>query len=403
MSVNSDGGPVAPEGGTPGRLPLEGLLVVSLEQAVAAPFAARQLADLGARVIKIERPERGDFARDYDATVRGMSSHFVWLNRGKESVTADLKDPADRGMVEDLAARADVFLQNIAPGAAERLGLGAAQLVERYPRLVACDISGYGRGGPYDARKAYDLLIQCEAGLVSITGSPDEPAKAGISIADIAGGMYAYTGILTALYEREHTGKGSALAVSLFDGLAEWMGYPTYFSHYGGEDPQRTGAAHASIAPYGPFATAGGTEVNLGIQNEREWRVLCEEVIGSSELAEDPRFQGNANRVAHRDVVEREIAAVFGSLPLEQLVGRLEAADLAFGIMRRAGELTQHPQLAARQRWRSVGSPVGDVLALMPPVEVVGRQPAMRDIPALGEHDESVRRWLAAEKEAARV
>ena len=381
-------------------LPLEGLLVVSIEQAVAAPFAARQLADLGARVIKIERPDGGDFARDWDEIVQGLSSYFAWLNRGKESVTADLKATADRNLVEGLLAEADVFIQNLAPGAADRLNLGAAQLVERYPRLVACDISGYGEGGPYESKKAYDLLIQCEAGLVSVTGTGSDPAKVGISIADIAGGMYAFSGILSALYERERTGSGSALQVSLFDALAEWMGHPAYVGHYRGEDPQRTGTSHASIAPYGPFPTAGGTEVNLAIQSEREWRTFCEEILDREDLLQDERFSGNSSRVANREALEAIVGEALAELELDDLVRRLDQTRLAYGLMRTASELVEHPQLTGRDRWRTVGSPVGDVLALLPPFALGGREPAMGDIPALGEHDQSVRTWLAGRSRA---
>jgi itaconate CoA-transferase len=376
-------------------LPLDGLLVVSIEQAVAAPFAARQLADLGARVVKVERPDGGDFARSWDEVVRGMSAYFAWLNRGKESVTADLKEAEDRELVESLVAQADVYIQNLAPGAAERLDLGAAQLVGRYPRLVACDLSGYGAGGPYGAKKAYDLLIQCEAGLVSATGTGSDPAKVGISIADIAGGMYAFSGILTALYERERTGEGSAFEVSLFDALAEWMSHPAYYGHYRGEDLRRSGTSHASIAPYGPFPTAGGSEVNLAIQNEREWRTFCEQIVEREELLEDERFTGNANRVANREALEAIVAEALADLELDELVRRLEQTRLAYGLMRTASELVEHPQLTARDRWRTVGSPVGDVLALLPPVTESDREPAMGDIPALGQHDQSVRSWVA--------
>lgn len=376
-------------------LPLDGLLVVSIEQAVAAPFATRQLADLGARVIKVERRDGGDFARDYDDAVRGMSSYFAWLNRGKESITANLKEREDRKLVEDLVAEADVYIQNLSPGAADRLDLGAAQLVARYPQLVACDLSGYGAGGPYGAKKAYDLLIQCETGLVSITGTEADPSKVGISIADIAGGMYAFSGILTALYERERTGKGSALEVSLFDALAEWMGHPAYYGHYRGEDPRRSGASHAAIAPYGPFPTAGGGEINLAIQNEREWCTFCKQILGREELLEDERFTGNANRVANREALEPIIAGALVELEGDELVRRLDGARLAYGLLRTARELVDHPQLTGRDRWRTVNSPVGQVLALLPPVTVGGCEPAMGDIPALGQHDESVRAWIA--------
>jgi crotonobetainyl-CoA:carnitine CoA-transferase CaiB-like acyl-CoA transferase len=369
--------------------------VVAIEQAVAAPFASRQLSDLGARVIKIERPDGGDFARGYDRAALGTSSFFAWLNRGKESVVADLKDDGDREMVGELVARADVFIQNLAPGAAARMGLDAKTLVERHPRLIACDVSGYGEGGPYERRKAYDLLIQCEAGLVSITGSPDAPAKVGISVADISGGMYTYSGILTALYERERTGAGTAMSVALFDGLSEWMTQPALYGHYGGADPRRVGASHASIAPYGPFATAGGEEINIGVQNEREWRVLCADVLGRPKLADDPRFASNPERIANRAALDAELRPLLAALDAGALIERLQHAGIAFGVMRAAHELVEHPQHVARGRWTTVGSPGGELVALKPPVIVAGREFAMGPVPALGEHTDAVRAWLA--------
>jgi itaconate CoA-transferase len=377
--------------------PLAELLVVSIEQAVAAPFAARQLADLGARVIKVERPDSGDFARHYDRAAGGMSSYFAWLNRGKESVTADLKETEDRAFVGELVARADVFIQNLAPGAAARLGLDARTLVAQHPRLIACDLSGYGSGGPYEQRKAYDLLIQCETGLVSITGTQDAPAKAGISIADIAGGMYAYSGILTALYERERTGRGAALAVSLFDGLSEWMTQPALYGHHSGADPRRNGAAHASIAPYGPFATLDGEEINLGVQNGREWRILCERIAGRADLFDDPRFATNADRVANRAALDAELGPAIARFRTVELVSALGDAGIAFGVMRSAGDLLSHPQHVERDRWTHVASPVGALPALKPPVVVDGREPQLGPVPALGEHDSTVRAWLAQE------
>jgi itaconate CoA-transferase len=372
------------------------LLVVAIEQAVAAPFASRQLADLGARVLKVERPDGGDFARAYDTAARGISSHFAWLNYGKESVVADLKNDNDRQFVEELVGRADVFIQNLAPGAAQRLGLDAGTLVGRYPRLVACDISGYGSGGPYENRKAYDLLIQCEAGLVATTGSPEAPAKAGIAVADIAAGMYAFSGVLAALYERERTGHGLAFEVSLFDALAEWMGYPALYGHYRGADPPRTGASHASIAPYGPFPTRDANEINIAIQNEREWRVFCTDILGRSELAEDPRFVTNAERVAHRAELEQLVTEHLAASTLDDLTRQLDAARIAFAMVRSAGELVDHPQLVERNRWTMVDSPVGELLALKPPVVIVNREPAAAAIPALGEHTDTVRQWLTA-------
>ncbi|MHA6804661.1 CaiB/BaiF CoA transferase family protein [Salinifilum ghardaiensis] len=371
-------------------LPLEGVVVVALEQAVAAPFATRQLSDLGARVIKVERAA-GDFARAYDTTVKGMASHFVWLNRNKESVVLDLKDPSDRAVMESLLAGADVFVQNLAPEASNRLGLGGAELTARYPRLVVCDISGYGSSGPYRDKKAYDLLVQCEAGLVSVTGSADEPAKAGISVADIAAGMYAYSGVLAALYERERTGRGGAFEVSLMDALGEWMGYPYYYATYGDAAPPRTGARHAAIAPYGPFTAGDGAQVFLAVQNDREWRKLCEEVLRDARLSTEERFATNPARVQHQgelaDVIERALA----SCTADEAVDQLEAAGIANARMRTLAEFAQHPQLAARDRWREVDSPAGPLHALLPPVTMAGREPRMGAVPALGEHTEEVR------------
>src|SRR3712207_2514490 len=297
----------------PGTLPLEGITVVALEQAVAAPFATRQLADLGARVIKVERPEVGDFARSYDETVNGLASHFVWLNRSKESLALDLKQDESKEALHRLVARADVFIQNLAPSAAERLGFGAEDLREKHPHLVYCSVSGYGATGPYKDKKAYDLLVQCEAGLVSITGTPETPSKVGISAADIAAGMYAYSGILAALLRRERTGEGATLDVSMLESLGEWMGFPAYFSLYGGEEPKRSGASHAAIAPYGPFECGDGETIFLGIQNEREWARFCEEVLERSEMADDERYASNSERVANRAELHAEIESVFRS------------------------------------------------------------------------------------------
>ena len=301
-------------------LPLEGITVVSLEQAVAAPFATRQLADLGARVIKVERPGVGDFARGYDETVRGMSSHFVWLNRSKESLALDLKEDENKEILRRLVARSDVVVQNLAPGAAGRLGFGAEDLRAEHPHLVYCSVSGYGEGGPYTQKKAYDLLVQCEVGLVSITGTPETPSKVGLPAADIAAGMYAYSGILSALFRRERTGEGATLEVSMMEALAEWMGFPAYFTGYGGEEPRRSGASHAAIAPYGPFACADGEVVFLGIQNEREWKRFCEEVLGRERMAEDDRFDKNSRRVENRAELHAEIEEVFSSLSSEEAI-----------------------------------------------------------------------------------
>ncbi len=368
-------------------LPLAGITVVALEQAVAAPFATRQLADLGARVIKVERPGAGDFARDYDRTVLGQASHFVWLNRGKESVQLDVKSPAGAEALAALLAGADVFVQNLAPGAAERLGLGAGPLLARHPRLICCSVSGYGPDGPYAGKKAYDLLVQCEAGLLSVTGTPEAPCKAGISVADIAAGMYAYSGVLTALYERERTGRGSSFEVSLLDALGEWMSQPYLYTVYGGQEPRRTGARHASISPYGPYQARGG-EVFLGLQNEREWVVLCEQVLGRPDLVQ--RFATNPDRLAHDDELTAIIEAALGSMTPDEVVARLDAAGIASARLRTPAEFAAHPQLQARDRWREVATPGGPVRALLPPVTGPGREAAMGAVPALGEHTNSV-------------
>lgn len=375
-------------------LPLDGVTIVSCEQAVAAPMATRHLADLGARVIKVERPGTGDFARDYDETVNGMSSHFVWLNRSKESIALDLKDPASIATMMRIIERADVFVQNFAPGAAERLGLGAETLRERFPRLITCSISGYGSSGPYRDAKAYDLLIQSEAGLVSVTGTEENPAKSGIPAADIGAGMYAFSAILAALYERERTGVGTELEVSLFDSLTEWMGYPLYYAGYGGTPPQRTGTSHAAIAPYGSFAAGDGSEVVLAIQNEREWAVFCQQVLGRDELAADPRFDNGARRVANRPALHAEIDRVFADLTGEQVIERLAAARIAHSRRRELSEVLDHPQLKARDRWVKVDSPVGPLRALLPPIVLPGRHPRMDRIPDVGQDTDEILRWL---------
>ena len=375
-------------------LPLEGIIVVSLEQAVAAPFATRQLADLGARVVKIERPGTGDFARHYDETVNGMASHFVWLNRSKESLTLDLKGDGAGDVLRRLVSSADVFVQNLAPGAAERLGLGAGELRERHPRLVHCSISGYGEGGPYTEKKAYDLLVQCEAGLVSITGTEKTPSKVGISVADIAAGMYAYTGILSALFRRERTGEGATLEVSMLEALGEWMGFPAYFAGYGGEEPRRSGASHAAIAPYGPFACADGQTVFLGIQNEREWAAFCAGVLERREMAEQERFRTNTRRVENREALHAEIERVFSRLPSDKAIERLETTGVANARMRTVRGFLDHPQLEARARWREFGSPAGPLRGLLPPATLEDTEPAMSPIPAVGEHTEGILRAL---------
>ena len=369
--------------------PLDGVTVVACEQAVAAPLATRHLADLGARVIKLERPGVGDFARDYDTTVKGMSSHFVWLNRSKESLTLDLKHPAAAEVLDRLLSGADVFIQNLAPGAAGRLGLGAEELTERYPRLVHCSVSGYGEDGPYRDAKAYDLLIQSEVGLVSITGTPGQPAKPGIPAADIAAGMYAYSGILSALLQRVRTGRGAVLAVSLFDALAEWMGFPLYYTRYGGKPLTPAGASHPAIAPYGPYPTAG-TDVVLAIQNDREWVAFCAEVLRRPELTRDPRFADNTARVVHREELRAAIETVFTALPAEELDARLAAARIANARRNEVEQLIDHPQLSARGRWVDVESPVGPLGALLPPVNFGGVPPRMDPIPDIGQHTDAL-------------
>jgi itaconate CoA-transferase len=379
---------------------LDGVTVVSVEQAVAAPFATRQFADLGARVIKVERPGAGDFARGYDETVQGLSSHFVWLNRSKQSLALDLKDPWGREVLARLLSRADVFVQNLAPGAAERLGLGAAELRARHPRLVHCSISGYGDGGPYTSKKAYDLLVQCEAGLVSITGTPDTPSKVGISVADIAAGMYAFSGVLAALLRRERTGQGAVIEVSMLEALAEWMGFPLYYTVYGGTQPPRSGASHAAIAPYGPFGCGDGNVVFLGVQNEREWAAFCSQVLQRPELAADARFASNTRRVEHLADLRAEIERAFATLDSEQVLTRLEGAGIANARLRDVHGLADHPQLAARGRWREVGSPVGNLRALLPPALPDGDEPLLTPIPEPGEHTAAILRELGFDETA---
>jgi len=374
--------------------PLDGITVISLEHAIAAPFCTRQLADLGARVIKVERPGAGDFARAYDARVGGEASHFVWVNRSKESLTLDLKQPAALAVLQELLADADVLVQNLAPGAAARMGLGAQALQEKHPRLIVCDISGYGEDGPYRDKKAYDLLIQSEAGFLSVTGTPDEPCKSGNSIADIAAGMYAYTGILAALLQRGKTGKGSHIDVSMLESLAEWMGYPMYYAYDGAPPPPRSAASHATIYPYGPFPAGDGGTVMLGLQNEREWRVFCEKVLLQTGLATDPRFDSNARRNENREALRSIVLETFGALSTAQVLERLDTAQIANARMNDMAGLWAHPQLQARERWRQVGSPAGDIPALLP----AGRQSAfdyrMDPIPAVGEHTDAILRSL---------
>jgi itaconate CoA-transferase len=371
-------------------LPLEGMTVVAVEQAVAAPFASRQMADLGARVIKIERPGAGDFARGYDTTVNGLSSHFVWLNRSKESLTLDLKHPEAADVLRKLIATADVFLHNLAPGAMGRLGFGSAALRQAHPRLVVCEVSGYGTTGPYRDKKAYDLLVQSEAGLVSITGTPDTPSKVGISVADISAGMYAFSGIVAALLRRERTGEGATLDVSLFDSLAEWMGFPAYYTGYGGTPPPRSGARNAVIAPYGPYTAGDGKIVYLGLQNEREWARFCDVVLERPDLAADERYNSNSRRVAARDAMDALITDAFSTLTAAQVIARLESAGIANARMNTVEEFLQHPQLSARDRWRSVGSPVGPLRAVLPPFNIEGVDVPMGSIPAVGQHTDAI-------------
>ncbi|MEU5975299.1 CaiB/BaiF CoA-transferase family protein [Streptomyces sp. NPDC047315] len=372
-------------------LPLDGVTVVAVEQAVSAPFATRQLADLGARVIKVERPDGGDFARGFDTAAGGLASHFVWCNRGKESIAVDLKDPRGLELVRRLVADADVFVQNLAQGAAARLGLDAAALCAAHPRLVAVDISGYGAGGPYAHKKAYDMLVQCEAGLVSVTGTAEQPVKAGVPAADIAAAMYAFSGVLAALVRRGVTGRGGPVEVSMLEALAEWMGHPLHHGMHGGEPPARTGVAHAVIAPYDAYATADGGRVLLAVQNDREWRRLAERVLGRPELADDPRFATNTARTANRAATDEAVAKALGQLSVDGAVAALEEAGLACARLNSVADVAAHPQLDARGRWREVGSPVGPLRALLPPITLPGGPPArMGAVPALGEHTEAV-------------
>ncbi|MEX3100717.1 MULTISPECIES: CaiB/BaiF CoA-transferase family protein [unclassified Streptomyces] len=375
----------------PHDLPLSGITVVSVEQAVAAPYATRQLADLGARVIKVERPGGGDFARRYDAAVHGESSYFVWLNRSKESVTLDLKSPAGRRVLGQLAGRADVFVQNLAPGAAGRMGFGTDALRERYPTLIPCAITGYGSTGPWADRKAYDLLVQCQTGLVSLTGGPEEPARVGISVADIAAGMYAYSGILTALFARATSGVVRPVEVSLFEALAEWMGQPANYTRFGGSQPPRVGTQHATIAPYGAYRCADGKDVLFSIQNEREWVSLCDRFLKDPALATDPRFATGPQRVAHREELNAIVARRFAELDSAEVTRELDAAGIANAGVNGVAEFVAHPVLAERDRWRDVTLPGGlAVPALIPPADLAGVAPRMDPVPGVGEHTDAV-------------
>jgi len=374
--------------------PLEGITVVTLEHAIAAPFCTRQLADLGARVIKVERPVSGDFARAYDSRVKGLASHFVWTNRGKESLTLDLKHAAAAEIVGRLLTQADVLVQNLAPGAAARMGLSFATLHERFSRLIVCDISGYGddpeQPGPYRDKKAYDLLIQSESGFLSVTGTGDEPAKAGCSIADIAAGIYAYSGILSALIERDRTGKGRRVDVSMLESMVEWMSYPLYYAFDGAAPPPRAGAAHATIYPYGPFPAGDGRTVMLGLQNEREWLTFCRLVLEQPVLAIDPRFASNAARTAAREALRAIIVEVFATLTAAEVEARLDAAQIANARVNTMADVWAHPQLAARRRWVEVATPSGPVPALLPPAARDAGDARMDGVPALGAHTETL-------------
>lgn len=370
--------------------PLDGITVVTLEHAIAAPFCTRQLADLGARVIKIERPGVGDFARAYDERVHGMASHFVWTNRSKESLTLDVKHAESKVILERLLEEADVLVQNLAPGAAARLGMSFEALHDKYPRLIVCDISGYGADGPYRDKKAYDLLIQSESGFLSVTGTQDDPSKAGCSVADIAAGMYAYTNILAALIQRGRTGMGCRIDVSMLESMIEWMSFPMYYAFDGAAPPVRAGASHATIYPYGPFPSGDGKTVMLGLQNEREWAVFCEQVLQQPELATDARFASNSLRSAARKELYGIIRDAFALLSAEQVTERLEQAQIANARLNEMKDLWEHAQLRARQRWTEVASPVGTLPALLPPGASNGWRARMDAIPALGEHTESI-------------
>jgi len=379
-----------------GIRPLDGITVVSLEHAIAAPFCTRQLADLGARVIKVERPGTGDFARGYDQRVNGLASHFVWTNRSKESLTLDLKQDSASEVLDQLLATADVLVQNLAPGAAARMGLSFETLHQRFPGLIVCDISGYGAGGPYENKKAYDLLIQSEGGFLSVTGGPgeEEMAKAGCSIADIAAGMYAYTGILSALLLRGRTGEGSHLDVSMLESLVEWMNYPMYYAYEGAAPPPRAGAAHATIYPYGPFPIGDGTTVMLGLQNEREWQLFCDKVLLMPELAKDERFSANFKRVENRQALRAQIVESFSTLDFDAVFDRLEHAQIANARVNDMQGVWDHPQLRARDRWRQVDTSAGTVPSLIPPGSNSAFEPRMDAVPGLGQHTEHLLREL---------
>jgi itaconate CoA-transferase len=379
-------------------LPLADITVVSIEQAIAAPLASRHLADWGARVIKIERPGAGDFARGYDTAMDGLSSQFVWTNRSKESLALDIKNDEGQATLEALLDNADVFIQNLAPGAAQRQGLDAKSLVARFPRLIACDISGYGSGGPYSAKKAYDLLVQCESGFLSINGTDDSPSKCGLAIADIATGMYALNGILMGLHHRDRTGRGMAFEVSLFDAMTEWMSYPAYYTRGKGEPVARSGARHATIAPYGPFATGDGKTVFFGIQNEREWKSFCEVVLGDASVASDPRYVTNSLRLANRTALENTITARFAAWTSEEVLARLDRASIANGNMNDVEALLAHPQIVERNRYRSVETERGRHDMFLPAVTIAGMEPVMGPVPAVGQHTDAILAELAGDR-----
>lgn len=383
-------------------LPLEGITVVSLEHAVAAPFCTRQLADYGARVIKVERPgdAGGDFARGYDRSVNGLSSYFVWLNRAKESVTLDVKHPTGRDVLAALVARADVLVQNFMPGAAARLGLDVDTLSPRHPGLIVVDISGYGSNGPFTDKKAYDLLVQAESALLSVTGTAETPSRCGVSIVDIAAGMYAYSGILMALLRRGRTGRGAHVEVSMLDAMAEWMTQPFYFGHYGGTPPARNGASHPTIAPYGPHRAGDGREVLFGIQSDREWTIFCDVVLDRPALAGDERFVNNSARTSNRAALTQAIEDAFAGQSAEQVGARLDAANIANGRVNTIEDLGAHAQLRARDRWRSVGTSAGPVAALLPPITMDGVDPVMGAVPAVGQHTNAVLGELGYTREA---
>jgi crotonobetainyl-CoA:carnitine CoA-transferase CaiB-like acyl-CoA transferase len=380
--------------------PLQGITVITLEHAIAAPFATRQLADLGARVIKIERPGVGDFARGYDERVHGLASHFVWTNRSKESLTLDVKHPEAQVILKRLIVEsADIVVQNLAPGASARLGLSYAALSTAKPGIIVCDISGYGEDGPYRDKKAYDLLIQSESGFVSVTGTPEEPSKAGLSIADIAAGMYAYTNILAALLHRQKSGRGQHIDISMLESLVEWMSFPLYYAFDGAAPPSRAGASHATIYPYGPFPAGDGKIVMLGLQNEREWAAFCDKVLLDPALASEERFSSNSKRSAARVELRKLIVAAFASLTAEEVVARLDDAQIANARVNTMHDVWNHPQLSARKRWREVGTAAGSIPALLPPGSWEEGPPRMDAVPALGEHTDAILVGLGYSKE----